>query len=171
MAREESAREDLLAEAKQLVQRIQIVPRVTDDLDASNRLDPLPIVAGFRADGAFSIFFGEDPVYHFNADNELRRAYCQGLLIKAVGGRLISLRRHRTETETQLLRHEFSDDEQTDFLVKMREKLQQLFATINAGQLDVTGQVPAAEAVLDMVRRWLMLRPTTGWPIAARPNA
>ena len=77
MAREESNREDLLAEATALVHRIEVVTS-----------GGLTIVAGFRARGEFSAFFGEDLAYHFNASDELRRAYCDGLLIKASGRRL-----------------------------------------------------------------------------------
>ena len=72
-------REDLLREATALVERIELVPHRDRQFDASE-----PIVVGFRADGALSIFFGDDPVYQFNAAGELRRAYCDGLLFKAV---------------------------------------------------------------------------------------
>jgi hypothetical protein len=72
MARDETKREDLLAEATALVERIQIVSQSAGT-----------ITAGFRANGALSLFFDEDPAYHFNSAGELRRAYCAGLLIKA----------------------------------------------------------------------------------------
>ena len=76
-----------------------------------------PIVVGFRRDGALSIFFGDDPVYQFNAAGELRRAYCDGLLFKAVRGRLVSLRRVRGQhDEVQLVRHDLTRREQAAFL-------------------------------------------------------
>ena len=134
----------------------------------SDWLGGISIVAGFRADGAFSIFFGEDPVYHFNADGELRRAYHDGLLIKAVDGRLVSLRRERTDTETQLLRHEFSPNEQEGFVLAMKQRLEQLFTILAAGDFDVKGQVPPERSVLARVKRWLWDRES--WPIASRPN-
>ncbi len=70
MARDESSREDLLREATALVERIELVPHATDPLIAASDLFDKHIVAGFRRDGALSVFFGEDPVYHFNAEGE-----------------------------------------------------------------------------------------------------
>src|SRR3954451_8705906 len=111
MARDESNREDLLREATALVERIELIPNGAAD----NR----HIIAGFRRDGALSIFFGEDPVYQFNAAGELRRAYHDGKLLKATRGRLAALKRARTEHEIQLVRHELSGAEQAEFLSRM----------------------------------------------------
>jgi hypothetical protein len=168
MARDESSREDLLSEAKQLVERIKIVPLQSAVGNWAHSSGGNSIVAGFRTDGAASIFFGEDPVYHFNAADELRRAYSQGLLIKADAGRLVSLDRQRSETEVRLVRHELSDAEQTLFLDAMIEHLQQLSMILAAGEFEIAGQVPADVDVRSRVARWLEGR--AHWPIAARPN-
>lgn len=57
MAREEADREDLLDEGRALVDR------------AAFAVAPFaePVFIGFRWDGAASVFFGPDRVYHFNA--------------------------------------------------------------------------------------------------------
>ena len=78
-------REDLLAEATALVERIELD---VDEMDES-------IVIGFRPSGAGSIYFGPDAAYHFTSHNRLRRAYANGLLYKAEKRRLISLDRRR----------------------------------------------------------------------------
>jgi len=157
MAREESSREDLLAEATALVKRIELVPA-----------DGTPVAAGFRADGEFSAFFGEDLAYHFNRSHELRRAYCNGLLIKASGRRLYSLKRVRTENETQLVRHALNDAEQELFVADMSRRLCELISTLAAGTFEVGRQVPPDIDVLQRVRTWLH---TSGpWRIAERPN-
>src|SRR4051812_13576909 len=117
MAREESSREDLLREATALVERIELIP------DSSGELTGTRIVAGFRRDGALSIFFGDDTVYQFNAASELRRAYCDGKLFKAARGRLAALKRVRTEHELQLVRHDLSETEQATFLAEMANRL------------------------------------------------
>src|SRR5215212_742956 len=119
MARDESSREDLLREATALVERIELRPRATDFSTAASKLIDQPIVAGFRRDGALSIFFGEDRVYQFNPAGELRRAYCNGKLLKATRGRLASLDRARTQHEVQLARHELSAIEEAEFLSQM----------------------------------------------------
>src|SRR5215216_4505512 len=93
MAREGSSREDLLREATALVERIELLPRTTDRSMVASDLVGEHIIAGFRRDGALSIFFGEDPVYQFNAAGALRRAYCDGKLLKAARGRLAALQR------------------------------------------------------------------------------
>src|SRR5262245_10991650 len=100
MAREESDREDLLREATALVERIELI------VDIGNAGQH--VVAGFRTNGAASIFFGADPVYQFNAAGELRRAYCDGVLIKGSRGRLVSLSRKRLANESLLLSCEFT---------------------------------------------------------------
>lgn len=157
MAREESEREDLMREATALVERVEILCPNAD-----------PIVAGFRADGAFSIFFGEDPAYHFNAADELRRAYCGGLLYKAVNGRLASLRRERTERETQLVRHELTPSEQEAFANAMTEQLRNLSALIATGNVSVIREISADGDASRRVRAWLdrVRKPA----FASRPN-
>jgi hypothetical protein len=147
MAREESDREDLLREATALVERIELAP-VGESADEH-------VVAGFRAGGAASFFFGADPVYQFNAAGELRRAYCNGLLVKAARGRLVSLSRQRLETKVQLLSRELSDVEQAEFVTKMCDRLRRLAAALETNQWTIVGQVPANGDVLGGLRKWL----------------
>ena len=157
MAREESQREDLMGEATALVERIELAVPGQD-----------PIVAGFRVDGAFSIFFGEDPAYHFNAAGELRRAYCDGLLIKATSGQLASLRRERTAHETQLVRHELTASEQAEYLATLGERLRTLRGQLSDGNFSVTGQVPPDVDVARRVCTWLDEHHDAC--VASRPN-
>ena len=140
MAREETDREDLLREATALVERIEFAPQ--DDPAADH------VVAGFRAESALSLFFGSDPVYQFNSVGQLRRAFASGLLVKADRGRLVSMRRIRQQGEVQLVRHEFSEDEQAVFISDMHYRLREFLTRLNAGHLNIVGQVPAAADVL-----------------------
>jgi hypothetical protein len=161
MARDESTREDLLREATALAERIEL--RHRDDPSATS------IVAGFRANGALSIFFREDPVYQFNAAGELRRAYQQGLLFKAHHGRLASLRRERTASAVALVRHELSTMEQDQFLAHMSERLQSFTALLASEKLVVLGQAPPESNILGRLRQWFDEH--REWRVAARPNA
>ena len=169
MARDESSREDLLHEATALVERIELVSRTADRSLAASDLVDQHIVAGFRRDGALSVFFGEDPVYQFNAAGELRRAYCDGKLLKATRGRLAALQRVRTEHEVQLVRHELSREEEAAFLSQMEERLRHLTGFINADMFDIVGQVPPDVDVLGRVKKCLATNEKR--QIAARPNA
>jgi len=156
MAREESIREDLLREATALVERIELV------------LNDVHLVAGFRGDGALSIFFGEDPVYQFNAAGKLRRAFCDGKLIKAVRGKLVALQRTRTETEVQLVSHELSDAEQGELLARMAVQMNQLEASLNSSRFTIAGQHPPSADVLGRLKAWFTAHKE--WPVADRPN-
>ena len=156
MAREESSREDLLREATALVERIELA------------LSGQHIVAGFRRDGSLSIFFGEDPVYQFNAAGELRRAYSSGQLIKALDGRLVAMRRVRTEHEVQLVRHELSREEEAEFVRQMNERLRDFARRVEANDVAVVGHVPDGADVLGRVKASLAAQGEVR--IAARPN-
>ena len=147
MARQETEREDLLREATALVERIELAPRET----ASGE----HVVMGFRSDGALSIYFGGDPAYHFNSSGQLRRAYCDGLLLKADHGRLVSLRRLRRENEVQLLRHDLVDEEQKKVVADLRARLRELVRQCDESCLVTVGKVPADADVLGRAMTWL----------------
>jgi hypothetical protein len=167
MARDQSQRDDLLAEATALVERVEIVPL---DVHGSSKGDEssTPIVAGFRADGALSLFFGEDPVYQFNEAGELRRAYVGAQLYKALGGRLVELTRVRLPNQVELRRRELPAEEDADFLLRMCRWLTDLKTLLDAGNFQVVGQIPPDANVIDRVRNWLVL--SSKHSIAKRPN-
>ncbi|HVX13736.1 MAG TPA: hypothetical protein VHC22_21320 [Pirellulales bacterium] len=160
MAREENEREDLLTEATALVERAE--------LEMAGLAGP--VVFGFRRDGAASVFFGSDPAYHFNACQELRRAFVAGLLFKTERAGLVSLTRRRVPGEVQMLRHELNERETGDFLAELVRRLEALRSALASGDFRLTGQVPASADVVDRLRVWLdglTLPP----PLAASPRA
>jgi hypothetical protein len=161
MARDESNREDLLREATALVERIELIPHGV--------LSDGHIIAGFRRNGALSIFFGEDPVYQFNAAGELRRAYCDGKLLKAMNGQLVALERVRTDLEVHLVCHELSETEETTLLTQMTTQLREFSASLAANAFGVAGQVPDNFNVLARLKAWFSVH--NQWQIAAQPNA
>lgn len=159
MARKETNREDLLREATALVERVELNVPGFDE----------PVVAGFRRDGSISFFLGADPVYQFNAAGELRRAFVDGLLYKAEGGRLVSLRREQSQEVTALLRRDLNDAEMAGFLERMREELLKLRKELSAGDVKVIGQVPAEGNVAQQIATWLSALPAEV-AVASRPN-
>jgi len=168
MAREESDREDLLREATALVERVELRPLFKDADDPGQPGVVGTIFAGFRADGAFSVFFGHDPVYQFNADGELRRAYASGMLFKAAQGHLSSLERVRTASEVQLVRRELAGMDEAEFLEAMSQRLRQLESLLGGGDYTVIGAAPPAADVLGRVKAWLAANKHP--VVAARPN-
>jgi hypothetical protein len=160
MARDEQHREDLLAEATALVERAELHCDGADE----------PVVVGFRRDGSASLFFGADSAYHFNAANELRRAYSSRQLYKAERRRLVSLKRERAPGEVRLVRHELSDGEARAFLEVLARRLSALRLALARGDCRVVRQVPESAHVSDRIVLWLNnlpLPPT----VAARPHA
>jgi hypothetical protein len=128
----EQDRENLLRDATALTHRIEL--KVADYHDS--------IVVGFRDSSAASFFFGADPVYHFNSMFELRRAFVDGLLYKADRRRLVSLRRNRTDQETQLIRCDLNDEQQEIFVANADRHLQLLATALQQGSITIIGQLP-----------------------------
>lgn len=151
MAREESAREDLLRDATAFSARLAL--RCGGFAEE--------IFVGFRPTGDASFYVGEDPVYHFNARGELRRAYGSGDLIKAEGGRLVVLHRERPGGEVQLVRRELSDAEAAERFSHIDRDLARIRAALEAGDFTIRGQVSVAGDLIDHVRQWLAAKPAT----------
>ena len=166
MARDESEREDLLREASALVERIEL--QITNAAGGEDT-DSVPVVVGFRSNGAISIFLGSDPVYQFNAAGELRRAYCDGALFKAARGKLITLERVRRPDEVQLLSRVLTNGEEGVFISRMQDRLRALAIGLDRGSFRINGQVPTGADVLHRVKQWLAAH--DGMPIANTPRA
>ncbi len=140
MARQESDREDLMREATALVRRAE--------LWYPGRAEDAPVTAGFRRDGRLSLFFGADPVYQFDEQHRLRRAYVAGFLYRTQGQTLARLERQRTSEETLLLRHDLSDEELTDFRTTAAGILQELQTALETKQVQVRAQIPEDDDLL-----------------------
>ncbi len=161
MARHELDREDLLREATALVERCEL------------RVDSFPgfeVVAGFRRNGALSIYFGVDPVVQFDPQGRLRRGYWQGDLLKAEAGRLVRLQKQRTQAESLLVRSNLDPAEEGDILRVVQDQLTALSSDLTANHYQLIGQVPAGGDVVARLRRALELLPRP-IEIADRPHA
>jgi hypothetical protein len=133
MARYEADRDDLMAEAIALRERVELaLPGEAEHL-----------VAGFRNQGHFSLYFGSDPVFHFDADGSLRRAFVGGDLYRSQAPTLARLTRTRTGRAVSLVRHDLDAGELQRFLAAMRELLDRLLAALRSSAARVIQQVPA----------------------------
>ena len=146
MAREIHQREDLLRDARALV------PRVMITLQIDGR--PVQLFAGFRGD-ALSLYFDEDPVFHFNAQGMLRRAFIEGRLLKAERARLVALDRRRAEGQVQLTRDEFDNGRQQALLADLRRRLHQVRVALGANAVTLCGQFPTDGDALTRLGDWL----------------
>ena len=150
MARHEADREDMMREATAYARRCEIhVP----DLDE-------PLFAGFREFGAWSLYFGGDPVFQFDEECQLRRAYVDGLLYRTQGTTLAQLRRVRSATATELLRYDLTPPELSEFRAGVSQNLNAVASSIQAGEAKITRQIPTGnpyflESLLAVIRRAL----------------
>lgn len=137
MARHETDREDLLAEATALDPRVEWFPSEAGEL----------VTAGQRRDGAASIYFGGDPVYQFDAAGRLRRAFVDGLLYRTQGTTLARLTRIRTDRETILKRGDLTAREVEQFLTEMQQRLERFLQDVQRGHVALTRRVASDAAV------------------------
>ncbi|MFO1093234.1 MAG: hypothetical protein U0992_07955 [Planctomycetaceae bacterium] len=133
MARHEADREDLFAEGTALRQRIE--------LTAPNSTEP--VVAGCRAHGGWSIYFGGDPCYHFDPEGRLRRAFADGRLYRTQGDTLARLNRMRSAEVVELRRTDLNAAECAAFLDVMRQRLAGLRQEVASGELACRRRSPA----------------------------
>lgn len=134
MARLESDREDLMAEATALVQRAEFdVPG-----------QPVSVIAGYRRDGALSIYFGPDPCFHFDRQLRLRRAFVEGALYRTQGHTLARLQRSRTGQRVQLIRHDLTEAERDAFCSQLTRRLRELETALQCAARCVQEVPPGA---------------------------
>ena len=181
VAREEADREDLMAEATALVRRLEIMVASPASLksDSDGTAETEPITAGFRRDGAFSIYFGQNLAYHFDPAARLKRAYVAGKLYRTQAGRhaasqpltgegqLAELTRVRTTAETVLQRRDLPATECEAFLDSAAGRLVQLQKVLETGEFHLLRSVPTGgTAIVDelraMLTRLIVPRPASG---------
>ncbi len=160
MARITQDREDLLRDAKALVPRI-MMKIVWEGITVE-------VFAGFRAGGALSLYFGAEPVVHFNNLGQLRRAYVDGQILKADTGKLFAWTPQRLTTATVMLRRELVDSEVQVFAELLSLKLEKLKSAINQGTLEIVGQFPADGDALQRLQQWLEQAPPFSIAASAR---
>ncbi len=161
MARHEQSREDLIRDARALVERVELT--VPDSLCTDL------VVVGRRASGDLSLYFGEDPVFHFNATGQLRRAYVAGRLLKAEATKLVAMDRRRIEGEVQLHSRTLTAAESQTLTSDLTHKIDELARAINSGTATITRTVGEATTI-DNVVAWLVPLQSKPIEIAPRPN-
>jgi len=138
MAVHESDREDLMKEATALRRRCEL------SLPADNNT----VIAGFRENGRFSLFFGADPAFHFDAVGRLRRGFCRGDLYRTQGETLARLTRHREAGKSLLSRHDLTREELATFLETMDQRLSHLHDCLQGDCVEIIQQIPAAPTLI-----------------------
>jgi hypothetical protein len=162
MARREIPKEDLVRDATAFAVRAEL---------RRSEGDPNWIFVGLRDDGGGSVYFGDDEFYAFNAKSELRRAFVDERLYKAEGGRLISMRRARTEDASVLASETLSTEEQDALVQSLTERIRQLARQLDDGAIAVGRSAGEAGRDRTLVGDWLSRRIAGPIVVAQRPNA
>ena len=149
MARVPEEREELLREARALVMRAEM------EVDGFAE----PVVVGFRRGGAASFYFGQDVVYQFNTASELRRAYLDGEMYKTEQRRLVRLNPRRTDESLELVSHELTPAETTEFLSAAAARIRALQSALCENRFRLIGQVPNDQDVPNQIRQRLAKLP------------
>ncbi len=154
MALFEQDREDLMREAMALPQRVELQVQGMETF----------VTVGFRASSAMSVFIGQDPVYQFDPQGRLRRAFVDGVLFRSQHTTLAMLKRERTETQTLLLRTDLTEDRLHEFHTTMLQKLGSLEHVLKIGDYAVIRCVPEAESHVAQIQTALaMIRLADPW--------
>ncbi|MEY3173404.1 MAG: hypothetical protein RLZZ436_1318 [Planctomycetota bacterium] len=132
MARNESDREDLLQDA------VALLPRAELRVQGQTEL----LTAGYRSGGLLSLYFGQDPVYQFDAAGRLRRAFVAGLLYRSEAVTISRLQKVRSEKAVTLLRHDLSPVELAEFRQHMQALLTTLHEALAGNAVTVARCVP-----------------------------
>jgi hypothetical protein len=147
MARQSHHREDLLRDATALVPRIL--------LQLTIQREPCEVFAGFRQPESLALYFDDDPVYQFNSQGELRRAFVAGSIIKADGGGLVAWERSETLDQTAMLSRRLSLAETQEFSKSLLARLADLKTAITCNEFTIVGQVPPDGDAFDKLQTWL----------------
>jgi predicted DCC family thiol-disulfide oxidoreductase YuxK len=139
MSRHEADREDLMKEATALMRRVEcLIPN-----------EPEPVFAGYRRNGFLSIYFGPDPVYHFDDECRLRSVFADGLLYRSQGTTLARLERERTADESILRRHDLTPQELENFLTSMTNRLSVFADALQNHDFQIVSQIPQQATLID----------------------
>lgn len=147
MARQAEDREDLLRDATALVPRVMLRLAIHGI--------SCEVFAGFRKEGALSLYFDSDPVYHFNSREELRRAFVGNSIQKAEKGKLYVWSQERTTAEVTMRSRPLTSAEQQDFGRQLVERIGHLRDAIQANQFELIGQFPVDGDAIGQLKRWL----------------
>jgi hypothetical protein len=140
MTRPELPREDLLRDAVAYSERVLL------HLAAP----PNPLFVGFRASGGISLYYDDDPVFQFNADGELRRAYCEKTKYAAKDGYLMQIAsRPAPQQESpriQLSMHRLPDVEEIRLRQNIENCLTRTATCLAQNEFVIEGAYPQSHA-------------------------
>jgi hypothetical protein len=147
MAIEEHDREDLLRDGRTMPVRGQCT------------IDGTEVMVGFRALGQASLYCGADPVFQFNAQNQLRRVYFRGEKLAAHGGKLERLTRDRQGGKIRLQALPIDPAQQAEIIAELTAWRQKLTMEVAANWRVIE---PAPNEFQQRLQQWLAITSPAG---------
>ncbi|WP_404310051.1 hypothetical protein [Neorhodopirellula lusitana] len=145
MAKQESDREDLLAESINLPRR----GRVTGP-------NSREWIVGWRKDSSLSLFVDADPVFQFNSAGELRRAYVNGRKLAADQGKLCELVRSPNPTgQISLSRQALNGEQFLAVQDRFKRATDELQAALSHPDTKIEAIGVAPTTLVQSIRDWL----------------
>ena len=160
MSRHTQDREDLLRDATALNPRLMLGITLAGQV--------VELFAGFRRGNALSLYFDSDPVYHFNSNGQLRRAFVAGRVIKADQGLLFTWIPDRTSGSVTMDSRALTSSEQAQLGENLRCLLDEVKNAMSARQFSLVGQFPAEGDGFQRLTDWLGSIPE--FSVATSPN-
>lgn len=139
MAQDERDRRSLLDELTALSPRVQLA------------IGDRTILIGFRANGAVSIYFGQDFVVGFNAMHEVRRVFLHGSLFRADTCRRVTrMDRHREPGRSELRSQVLTESAQSELQSIIRWHVEMLARALAGDRFHVTGCIPEGDSSISL---------------------
>jgi hypothetical protein len=125
-----------------------------------------PVFAGFKQ-GAFSLYFGDAPIFHFDLEGRWQRAFCDGLhYLKGLDTTVQTIDRVRERDNLVMKRRTVPLAEADDFDARVRATALGLIADLDSGRLDRVEPPPRALPLLEDELRTFLER-IARWDAAA----
>ncbi len=126
-----------------------------------------PIFAGFKQ-GAFSLYFGDAPMYHFDLEGRWQRAFVEGVhYLKGLDAEVHAIERVREGVNLVLHRRRPGYGEASDLDARVRSVALELLADVGANRLRFRSPPPAKAQPLDRVEIDQFLERISRWDSAA----
>ncbi len=125
-----------------------------------------PIFAGFKQ-GAFSLYFGDAPIFHLDLEGRWQRAFVDGLhYLKSLDGSVQTIDRVREGKNLVLKRRSLTDDEVRAFDERVRTTALSVMDTLEAGDAARVEPPSSADPLSDEQLRGFLER-IAAWDSAA----
>lgn len=157
MAKQEQDREDLLRDGRQMAIR------------GETTMNDTVVTIGFRDAGQMSLYCGPDPVFQFNAGQQLRRVFFEGERYAADARHLVRLDRAARGGKVQFVAKHVSEDRYAAIIESLDRWIGDLRLVVTQGHAEWRVADQQEAAFHQQLSRWLDAMPQP-IEIADSPN-